>query len=57
MLPILNISDYLANPAGDKAADFIRQLRDTCHGPGFFYLTGHGIDQRFDQATLAIGLA
>ena len=54
MLPILDISDFLADPACDKAADFIRQLRETCHGPGFFYLTGHGIDKRTDQATLEI---
>lgn len=54
MLPILDISDYLIDPAGDKAAEFIRELRDTCHGSGFFYLVGHGIDQHFDQATLDI---
>ena len=54
MLPILDISDYLTDPAGDKAVDFIRQLRETCHGQGFFYLTGHGIDEQFDRATLEI---
>lgn len=44
MLPILDISDYLRDPESDEAHRFVEQLRDTCHGPGFFYLVGHGVD-------------
>lgn len=54
MLPTLDISRYLSNPNEDEAQAFITQLRDTCHGPGFFYLTGHGIDQSVSDAALDI---
>ena len=52
MLPVLNISDYLANPSGTEGKKFISLLRSTCHGPGFFYLVGHGINQDTNQAVL-----
>lgn len=54
MLPVLDIADYLSDPAGDKASRFVRQLRDTCHGPGFFYLVGHGVDKARDNNVLDI---
>lgn len=54
MLPVLDISDFLRNPAGENAEYFITTLRDTCHGPGFFYLTGHGIDQQLSDSALAV---
>ena len=54
MLPVLDISKYLNAPDSALAADFVEQLRETCHGPGFFYLTGHGIDPQLDADTLAI---
>jgi len=38
MLPILDISAYLNDNSSDAAQAFITQLRETCHGPGFFYL-------------------
>ncbi len=54
MLPVLNISAYLNAPDSADAAEFVELLRETCHGPGFFYLTGHGIDAQLDADTLAI---
>lgn len=54
MLPNLDVSSYLNNPNGTDAERFVELLRDTCHGPGFFYLTGHGISSDFSDAALAI---
>ncbi len=54
MLPILDISNYLADPTSERAQHFVHQLRDTCHGPGFFYLTGHGVEKRLDDDVLDI---
>lgn len=54
MLPILDISGYLADPTGNEALEFVDQLRATCHGPGFFYLTGHGVDKALDDETLDV---
>lgn len=54
MLPILDIADYLADPGSHAARQFADRLRETCHGPGFFYLSGHGIDQHYNESALAI---
>lgn len=54
MLPVLNVSSYLSDPTSDESTRFIHLLRDTCHGPGFFYLTGHGIEQSYNTAALDI---
>jgi len=54
MLPVLDITHYLANPCSDKAREFVDQLRATCHGPGFFYLTGHGVNHQLNQNVLNI---
>ncbi|MBX2868129.1 MAG: hypothetical protein KTR18_05615 [Acidiferrobacterales bacterium] len=45
MLPILDIKEYLNDPGAEHARKFVQDLRETCHGPGFFYLKGHGVDQ------------
>jgi isopenicillin N synthase-like dioxygenase len=54
MLPILYISDYLRDPDGVKAGQFVEVLRDTCHGPGFFYLVGHGVDSELCDNTMDV---
>ena len=54
MLPQLDISDYLQNPTGNSAREFVNRLLDTCHGPGFFYLVGHGIDAKAEADVLDI---
>lgn len=54
MLPVLDISDYLRNSNNDPAHTFVNQLRETCHGPGFFYLVGHGIDQQSNLSALDV---
>ena len=52
MLPILDISEFLNDNNSDAALAFIEQLRETCHGPGFFYLVGHGIDTENNEQAL-----
>jgi len=54
MLPVLNIAEYLSDPTSELAERFVELLRETCHGPGFFYLTGHGIDDHVNIEALAI---
>ena len=54
MLPVLDIADYLKNPNSEAASQFVDQLRKTCHGPGFFYLVGHGIDQKHNDQALDV---
>ena len=54
MLPVLDIANYLSNPHDDEADEFVNTLRETCHGPGFFYLTGHGIDMQTIDSVLAV---
>ena len=44
MLPILNFDSFLQSPDRPAAKKFCDELVETCHGTGFFYLTGHGID-------------
>ena len=54
MLPTLDISEYLSNPSSDKGVEFVNQLRETCHDAGFFYLVGHGVEERLDDEVLGI---
>ena len=52
-LPVLDISHWLQrDPAGQQ--EFIAKLLATCHDPGFFYLTGHGIPAELDAAILSV---
>ena len=54
MLPVLDIADYLRNPNDANATKFIEQLRETCHGTGFFYLIGHGVNSELCDNTMDI---
>lgn len=57
MLPVLDISGYLQDCTSEAAKAFVEQLRETCHGPGFFYLTGHGVNPQHNDAALTIANA
>jgi len=54
MLPELDISPFLADPKSSASKAFIEQLRETCHTAGFFYLTGHGVDQHYNENALSV---
>ena len=49
-LPDLDMSAFLAAPRGAAGARFVAALRDACHGPGFCYLSGHGVPASVDAA-------
>lgn len=54
VIPVLDLSAYLAGEDG-ALEDLARELRRACTEVGFFYLSGHGIDQdliaeTFDQS-------
>ncbi|WP_308205025.1 2-oxoglutarate and iron-dependent oxygenase domain-containing protein, partial [Frankia tisae] len=51
-LPTLDIGPFRAGTA-DRTR-FLAQLRAACHGPGFFYLTGHGIPAARTAAVLDV---
>jgi isopenicillin N synthase-like dioxygenase len=49
-LPELDMSAFLAAPHSAGGARFVGALRDACHGPGFCYLSGHGVPAAVDEA-------
>ena len=51
-LPVLDISRLEAGPT--ERAEFLAELRNTTHDLGFFYLTGHGIDQELIRQMLTL---
>jgi isopenicillin N synthase-like dioxygenase len=44
-LPVLDVGAFRAGERAGDAAHFVDGLRTACHGPGFFVITGHGIDR------------
>lgn len=51
-LPVLDISRMEAGPT--ERAEFLAELRNTTHDLGFFYLTGHGVDQEIIHQMLTL---
>ncbi len=51
-LPVLDLARLESNPT--ERAAFIAELRKTAYDLGFFYVTGHGIDQTLIDETLAV---
>ncbi|CAN5707181.1 isopenicillin N synthase family oxygenase [soil metagenome] len=51
-LPVLDLARLQAGPA-EKAA-FLAELRQTAHHLGFFYITGHGIDDNLIRQVLTL---
>lgn len=43
-LPVLDLTDFTHDEGSVDAQRFVEKLRDVCHHVGFFYLTGHGVD-------------
>ncbi|MGI9606445.1 MAG: isopenicillin N synthase family dioxygenase [Acidimicrobiales bacterium] len=48
-LPVLDVAAFRADPSSPEASRFVDELRAACHGPGFVYLTGHGIDPALED--------
>jgi isopenicillin N synthase-like dioxygenase len=51
-LPDLDMSAFMAAPHSAAGARFVAALRETCHGPGFCYLRGHGVPEPADAAIM-----
>jgi isopenicillin N synthase-like dioxygenase len=49
-LPIVDIAPFRADPISADAQVCVQELLAACHGTGFVYVTGHGIDQTLDDA-------
>lgn len=47
------MSAFMASPHGAEGARFVARLLDACHGPGFCYLSGHGVSPEADRAVMA----
>ncbi|MCU1422070.1 MAG: 2-oxobutyrate oxidase [Microbacteriaceae bacterium] len=54
-LPILDLSRLDAGP--EEAEAFRRDLRQATHDVGFFYLVGHGIDERLQRSMISTARA
>lgn len=60
-LPVLDMAGFMENPMGASGGRFVEDLLAAAHGPGFVYLTGHGVDPEleagiFEQATAFFAL-
>lgn len=56
-LPILDVSAFRSNPSSPAGARFVDELREACHGPGFAYLVGHGIQARLEAGLWSVSRA
>lgn len=56
-LPVLDLAAFTADPDAPVAAAFVDELRRTCHEIGFFYLSGHGIDEARNERVLQVARA
>jgi isopenicillin N synthase-like dioxygenase len=52
-LPEIDIGPFMAAPASSAGRIVVERLLAACHGPGFCYIAGHGVDAAFDAAVLA----
>ena len=53
-LPVLDIGPFLADESGPGGTEFVEQLRDNLHGPGFCYLVGYGVDPTHEAAVMDV---
>ena len=56
-LPILDMRAFRRDPSSADASRFVADMLAAAHGPGFAYLTGHGIDPSLDDAVFATARA
>ena len=52
-LPVLDIDGFMAAPRSAAGGELVARLREACHGPGFCYLSGHGVPAALDARMLA----
>ncbi|MEM7207604.1 MAG: 2-oxoglutarate and iron-dependent oxygenase domain-containing protein [Pseudomonadota bacterium] len=54
MLPVLDFQTFLQNPHSESGVAFAQDLVNISHNVGFFYLIGHGIEQRHNDRLMAL---
>src|ERR1700741_713311 len=54
LLPELDLAPFMAAPDSRAGRVLVARMRDACHGPGFCYLTGHGVPPELDAAVMAV---
>src|SRR5690606_15493487 len=52
-VPQIDMHDFLAEPHSPGGREFVQRLQRACHGPGFCYLSGHGVPPELDAAVMA----
>lgn len=52
-LPVLDIGSFMDDPFTPDAGQFVSDLLAAAHGPGFVYLTGHGVAPAVDENLFA----
>ncbi len=53
-LPSIDLAPFMAAPHSAAARDVVAQMRDACHGPGFCYLSGHGVPPELDESVMSV---
>jgi isopenicillin N synthase-like dioxygenase len=53
-LPVLDISGFIDDPTPAADHPFVRELRDTLHGPGFCYLVGYGVEPMVETEVMRV---
>ncbi|MCU1427889.1 MAG: isopenicillin synthase family oxygenase [Actinomycetia bacterium] len=53
-IPILDLAPFRHAPTSPDATRFVDKLRSVCHEHGFFYLTGHGVDDALNDDVHAL---
>ncbi len=53
-LPELDLAPFMAAPRSAAGRELVARLRDACHGPGFCYVSGHGVPAELDAAVMNV---
>ena len=52
-LPVIDMAEFRRDPTGAGATRFVTEILAAAHGPGFAYVTGHGVAPDLDTTILA----
>jgi len=53
-LPVIDLEPFIADPGSASAGACVGRLIEACHGPGFCYLSGHGVPAELDSAVMSL---
>lgn len=52
MIRCIDLGPFIVDAESAAAQSCVAQLGDACHGPGFCYITGHGVPAELDRAII-----